>query len=59
MYYVYIIKSLSHPHQTYIGYTADIENRLQMHNAGKSPHTARYMPWEIDMFFAFRTKEWL
>lgn len=35
--YVYLIRSLSHPDQRYIGLTEDLKTRLAAHNAGRSP----------------------
>ena len=43
--YVYILQSLSHPDQYYTGSTADFQERLKVHNAGKVPHTSKYLPW--------------
>jgi predicted GIY-YIG superfamily endonuclease len=40
MWYVYILRSINHPDQEYIGATADLKRRLSDHNAGKSAHTA-------------------
>ncbi|MCP4623289.1 MAG: GIY-YIG nuclease family protein [bacterium] len=34
MYYVYLLRSLPNPDQTYIGYTEDLKTRLQAHNHG-------------------------
>ena len=53
MTYVYLLQSISHPKQRYIGLTSDIENRLKSHNAGQSPHTAKFKPWKIINYFAF------
>ena len=39
MYYVYLIQSISHPEQKYIGLTANLEKRMSEHNSGKSIHT--------------------
>lgn len=46
MHYVYILKSKKNS-SLYIGRTKDIEERLQKHNAGKSPSTKRYLPWVL------------
>ncbi|MBR3782124.1 MAG: GIY-YIG nuclease family protein, partial [Alphaproteobacteria bacterium] len=53
MFYVYLIKSISHPEQKYIGQTDDLKKRLTQHNAGYSIHTAKYKPWELVNYFAF------
>ena len=55
MCYTYVLISLSDPSQRYIGHTEDLRQRLQDHNAGKSPHTAKYAPWRIKFYAAFET----
>lgn len=47
MYCVYLIKSLKDSCQTYVGYTIDLTERLERHNAGRSKHTAAYKPWKL------------
>jgi len=44
MWYVYIIRSASSPDQDYIGATTDLKRRMADHNAGKSTHTAKFIP---------------
>jgi putative endonuclease len=56
VWYVYIIRSVSSPHQEYIGATADLKQRLLDHNTGKSTHTAKYRPWEVIWYSAFQHK---
>ena len=51
--YVYLLRSLSHPSQTYVGITADIDQRLKDHNSGKAKHTSKFTPWEIETYIAF------
>ena len=34
MKYVYLLQSISHPEQRYVGLTTNIEKRLTSHNAG-------------------------
>mgnify|MGYP003301673553 CR=1 FL=1 len=53
MFYVYLIKSISHPEQKYIDQTDDLKKRLKQHNAGYSTHTAKYRPWILVNYFAF------
>ena len=57
MFYTYILRSLSHPEQRYIGSTSDLKSRLAKHNAGEVPHTAKFKPWKVESYFAFETKE--
>jgi putative endonuclease len=52
MYYVYILRSVSHPKQIYIGYTHDLKTRLAQHNAGKSAHTSKFAPWALASYIA-------
>lgn len=56
MHYVYLLRSLSQPAQTYIGYSADLRARLKTHNDGNSPHTSKFCPWELVTYVAFSAK---
>ncbi len=56
MHYVYLLRSLIDPGQTYVGYTADLKLRLRTHNAGGSPHTSKYRPWRLAAYLAFTNK---
>jgi putative endonuclease len=56
MWYVYIIRSLKHPDQEYTGVTSDLKQRFTDHNSGKSPHTAKFSPWELLCYVAFPNK---
>ena len=57
MFYTYILRSLSHPEQRYIGSTTDLKARLAKHNAGEVPHTSKFKPWKLEVYIAFETKE--
>jgi putative endonuclease len=50
MHYVYLLRSIARPDQTYVGLTRDLKKRLDAHNAGRSSHTARYAPWQVVAF---------
>ena len=56
MWYVYIIRSLTAPDQDYVGATADLKRRLADHNARKSTHTAKFVPWDLIWYSAFPDK---
>jgi putative endonuclease len=56
MHYVYLLRSLSHPTQTYVGYSGDLKKRLLMHNAGDSSHTRKYPPWRLVTYLTFSEK---
>ncbi len=53
MHYVYLIESLSRPDQRYVGTTHDLRERLKEHNAGRSTHTSKFLPWRIVTYLAF------
>jgi len=53
MKHVYLLQSISHPEQRYIGSTSDLEKRLASHNAGQSPHTAIFRPWKLITSLSF------
>jgi putative endonuclease len=53
MKYVYLLESIEHPTEYYIGCTDDLRARFAAHNAGRSPHTAKYRPWRLVTYIAF------
>lgn len=56
MWCVYIICSIEFPDQEYIGAAENLKRRLPEHNAGKSPHTAKFKPWTLIWYCAFPDK---
>ena len=56
MWYVYIIRSIAHPHEEYTGATEDMKQRIADHNTGKSLHTTKFMPWKLIWYCAFPEK---
>ena len=57
MQYVYLLRSKSNPKEQYVGCTTDLKQRILDHNHGHSPHTAKFTPWELVAYFAFKEKE--
>jgi len=55
MYYCYILYS-EKLDKYYIGYTGDLEGRLQRHNTSNHGFTSTGKPWEIKYFETFETK---
>ena len=53
MKYVYLLQSIPHPKERYIGLTSNLKRRLASHNAGQSTYTAKYRPWTIVTCHAF------
>jgi len=56
MFYVYLLRSLSHPDQRYVGFTADLKKRFKSHNEGASIHTAKYKPWDLVAYCTFKNE---
>ena len=56
MWYVYIIRSISSPEQQYVGATTNLRRRLLDHDAGKSAHTSKFIPWQLVWYCAFSDK---
>jgi predicted GIY-YIG superfamily endonuclease len=57
MRYVYLLQSEAFPGQRYVGLTSDLRRRLAEHNAGKSPHTSKYVPWRLVTYVAFSDEQ--
>ena len=57
MHYVYLLKSESRPAKPYVGRTIDLKQRLLDHNRGHSPHTAKFIPWQLVAYFAFQQEK--
>lgn len=57
MYYVYLIRSVEFPEQTYKGFTKDLKQRIKDHNSGHSKHTAKFAPWELISYHAFADEQ--
>ncbi len=55
MYYVYVLMSQTN-NDMYIGSTADIQNRLALHNQGKVRSTKAYRPWQLLEYQEFQTR---
>ena len=57
MYYVYFLHSKIKSEQFYIGYTEDLEARLNKHNAGDVQSTKPYRPWNLIYYEVFTSKK--
>src|SRR5262245_8543152 len=56
-YYVYILRSVSNPARYHVGFTRDLRDRLNYHNAGCVGHTHKYVPWCMQTAVAFRDRQ--
>lgn len=54
-YYTYILKS-SKTNKHYIGYTYNLESRLEKHNSGNSKSTKSGIPWHMVYFEEYDSK---
>ncbi|MCA1758517.1 MAG: GIY-YIG nuclease family protein [Bacteroidales bacterium] len=52
---VYILES-EFDESFYIGYSSNLEQRLQYHNSGKSRYTSKKMPWKLVHTENFETR---
>ena len=51
MFYTYILRSISHPKQRYIGSTTDLKARLAKHNAGEVPQLSQISGEKVELFW--------
>ncbi len=51
---VYQLTSETDPSRHYTGMTTDLKARLERHNRGDVPHTAKFRPWRIELAISFR-----
>ena len=51
--FVYVLRNADLRPRFYVGLTSNMQKRLEDHNAGRCPHTARYRPWERHVVIEF------
>ena len=51
--FVFVLRSASAPARHYVGLACDVAARLEAHNAGQSPHTAKHKPWRLIVSLEF------
>ena len=54
---VYVLKTADRNPHFYVGLTSDVHGRVEDHNAGRCPHTARYRPWQLHVVIEFSNAE--
>lgn len=57
MYYVYCLRSERVASFRYVGFSADLSQRILDHNRGCNPSTIAYLPLRLEGYAAFRAKE--
>lgn len=55
MFHVYILQSEIDA-SFYIGYTGNLERRIDQHNTGQSAYTSRKIPWKLVYVEEYATK---
>ena len=55
-YYVYMLKSKGYKPVTYVGYTKNLKQRLNQHNAGKGAKFTRGRTWKLIYKENFKSK---
>jgi putative endonuclease len=53
MYYVYLLRSLKDQSRTYVGYTNNLQERIEKHNSGGSIFTSDHRPWKLVTYICF------
>jgi len=56
-FYVYILQSRVAEETFYVGFTEDLQARLNTHNSGQVVHTAKHRPWRIKTAVAFTDRQ--
>ena len=56
-YYVYMLKSKGIRPVTYVGYTSNLKNRINLHNIGKGAKFIRGRKWLLIYKEKFKTKK--
>ena len=55
-YYVYILKSINFD-KYYVGYTTNINRRLNEHNSKSQIYSKNYAPWDLVTYTSFTNKQ--
>ena len=57
MFYVYLLISLDDYKHTYVGYTDNLNKRLNLHNCGKGAKFTRGRKWKLIYYEIFSNKK--
>ena len=57
MYYVYMLKSRGNKPLTYVGYTKNLEKRINLHNSGKGAKFTRGRKWTLIYKEKYKSKK--
>ena len=56
-FYTYVLKSITGKKLTYVGYTRNIKNRIELHNQGKGAKFTRGRKWKLIYKEKFKSKK--
>ena len=51
--FVYVVTNGAATPRFYVGLTTNVDERIEDHNAGRCPHTAKYRPWNRHVVLEF------
>ena len=51
--FVYVLRNADHKPRFYVGLTSDVPPRVEAHNTGRCPHTAKFRPWKLHVVIEF------
>lgn len=54
--FVYVLLSKTCPRRTYVGWTLDLDRRVEQHNVGRGARTTRGGMWELIYAERYRTR---
>ena len=54
--FVYVLLSRTKPKRTYVGWTLDLERRVEQHNDGSGARTTRGAAWSLIYAERYRTR---
>ena len=58
MHFVYILKSQKDLSRFYVGFTHDLQRRIDQHNDPNEPTwTKRFMPWQLETYLVFKEEK--
>lgn len=47
------MRSTDFPDRLYVGFTTNLQQRLEIHNSGGSVYTSSYRPWKLIIYLSF------
>lgn len=51
--FVYVIQSITDTDRYYVGWTANVGRRIELHNGAKTGHSSKFKPWRLRVAIEF------